>query len=136
MPAIRHLVQNRSLAIVLILAVSLALRLVVPSGYMPTMSHGKMIVSICSGTMTEPMVLEVPGLAQQPDDASHDAPAKHDTPCAYAGLTMAALAAVPLDLLIVALAFTMGSGLRPGPAPVETSRYGLRPWARGPPFPL
>ncbi|MBD8737849.1 hypothetical protein [Sphingomonas sp. CFBP 13706] len=103
---------------------------------MPTMSHGKMVVSICSGIMTEPMVLEIPGLTQQPDDASHDAPAKHDAPCAYAGLTMAALAAVPLDLLIVALAFTMGSGLRPGSAPVETPRYGLRPWARGPPFPL
>lgn len=135
MSVLRRLVRNHSLAMALLCMITLTLRIVVPGGYMPITSHGQMVISICSGTTTTSMLVDVPGLKPPSGGGGHEDGTKHETPCAYAGLAMSALGAVPFDLLPAALRHAMDAGLRPTASWVSPVRAGLRPWVRGPPLP-
>ncbi|KQN26856.1 hypothetical protein ASE86_05115 [Sphingomonas sp. Leaf33] len=118
-----------------IVALALAMKLLVPAGFMPTVSHGRIVVSICSGTGPMTMVVEMPGMAHH---APTDAP-KHDegasAPCAYAGLMAPSLAATDPLLLAIALLVAMAMALRPVALPLVPAPARLRPPLRGPPRP-
>lgn len=111
---------------------ALTLRLIVPTGYMPAMSQGRMVVSICSGNATPSMLVTIPGLEQQPGEGRHDDRDQHGAPCAYAGLSMSALDAVTLVLVRTAPRFVEETGSLPPPVSVASWRAGVRPWVRGP----
>lgn len=98
---------------------------------MPAVSDGRMVVSICSGTTTKTMVIEIPGVKKPPEKSGH--PRQVET-CAYAGLTMAAVGTMSPDLLSSALHFATRLGYEATPLSLAFARSGLPPWSRGPPF--
>lgn len=131
MNAVRRLIlSHRRLAAAVMLA-ALCMRLLVLTGFMPTMADGTITVSICSGSGARTMAIALPGLADH-DPGTTDHPASQ-MPCAFAGLGLASLAAVDPVVLAVAIAFVMArapAGLVRVPSP--RPEY-LRPPLRGPP---
>ena len=135
--ALRRLVlANRHLA-ALIWVAALALRLVVPSGYMMSSEHGRIAMTICSGVASQPASMDMPGM--QGDGTGHGTSKHHDKaemPCAFASLSAQALGAVDPVLLVAAIAFVT----RVEPPPARSSARPitpyLRPPSRGPPAPL
>ena len=140
----RHLLAHRRSAAWLIVA-ALLMRMLIPTGYMLVASPaGIPTFAMCSGY--GPLL---PAAAT--DAASHDShdghamtgagkhhgqqheSAKEQPPCAFAGVTTAALVATDPLLLAIALFFILAAGFRlPVRAPVATSPF-LRPPLRGPP---
>jgi len=136
MQAVRHLLAQRHVTM-LICAATLLMKLLVPAGYMIGNDYGRMTITICSGVTPAAMTVDMPEMhGDMADPGKSKDHGKAEMPCVFTGLTMAALNAVQLELLIVALAFTTTSGLRPRSTSVETPRYALLPWPRGPPFPF
>lgn len=106
-----------------VLALAIALKLLVPQGWMPDRRGGLML---CSGKAP---VAAVPGMAHG-KHAKHGAPSKPvaDHPCAFAGLGMAAAPPPPLVVVtapamtrdalpVVPLAVAVGRGLAAPPPP-------------------
>lgn len=126
----RLVLANRHFACA-ILALALVMKIVVPAGFMPTVSDGRIVISICSGTGPTTMVVTIPGLEQdKPDGGKHG---KADQPCAFAGLSAPSLAAADPILLAAAILFVLALGMRPLPLPAATASPYLRPPLRGPP---
>ena len=120
----------RAIALALV-ACALALRILIPPGWMPARTGDGWTITICTGT--GPMRIAMPaGIVKSTSDA-HEAPAKHgpaagDHPCAFAGATplfhtpAAAPPPVPMigpaaDPLIRAAAVAIGRGLAAPPPP-------------------
>ncbi|WP_244501517.1 hypothetical protein [Sphingomonas gellani] len=128
--AIRHLFAQRQLT-VLICAATLLLKLLVPTGYMIATDHGRIAMTVCSGMAPAEDAASMHG--GMPD---HDRPRGHDKPdmpCAFAGLSAAALDAVDPIQLVAFLAFVMAIALHGAPLPAPVGRTHLRPPLRGPP---
>ena len=105
-----------------LLALAIALKLLVPQGWMPDSRGGLML---CSGKVP----VAVPAMTHG-GHGKHDAPAKQaaDHPCAFAGPSMAAAPPVPLAALtappvtsdalpITPFAVAVGRGLAAPPPP-------------------
>lgn len=111
-------------------ALALAVRIVIPSGFMPVQTTQGMVVGICdeSGGNTIVIDLQRPAGGEHPSN-DHEQPA----PCAFAGLSAPALAGdVPLVLTQPALPLREVVPPPPdGPAPVRPAF--LTPPLRGPP---
>ncbi|MGA1797351.1 hypothetical protein VH567_01050 [Sphingomonas sp. 4RDLI-65] len=146
MTALRRLLAHRSLAILVCLA-ALAMKLLVPSGYMIASDHGRLAITLCPGVSSQaiamPMAMATPmTMSMHADMADHAMPQDHgsskehgktEMPCAFSSLSAQALGAVDPILLVLAIAFVMALGLRAiRPLPTSLPRY-LRPPLRGPP---
>jgi hypothetical protein len=132
----RRLIAQRHLA-VLICAASLLLKLIVPAGFMIDSSHGRITVTICSGTAPRTMTMKMPGMhGDMPDHGKSQDHGKAEMPCAFAGLSAAALGSIDPIQLAALIAFVMAIGLAGImlPAPSQSAR--LRPPLRGPPASL
>ncbi|WP_133031212.1 hypothetical protein [Sphingomonas sp. PP-CE-1G-424] len=142
--------SHRYLAAMLCMA-ALAMKLLVPSGYMVSSEHGRIAITLCSGMtprdmtaqgMTAqavaPQAIAMPGMHDDGAGSAmnHDRSTKHDKaemPCAFSSLTAHALESVDLVLRIAAIAFAMALAWRyVRPLPRALTRY-LRPPLRGPP---
>lgn len=132
MHLLRRLVLcNRPLAISA-LALALLMKLAIPAGFMPSVSDGQIVVSLCSGTGASTIVMTIPGLEHgKPDGGGH--PGKAEQPCAFAGLSAPSLAAADPVLLAAAILFVLALGIRPLPLPASITPPYLRPPLRGPP---
>lgn len=132
MQPLRRLVASHRLVAGAILALALAMKLVVPAGFMPTVADGRMVVRMCSGTGPMTMVMTIPGLDHsQPDrEGHHD---RHEQPCAFSGLSAPSLAAADPVLLALAILFVLAMGVRALAAPITAATPYLRPPLRGPP---
>jgi hypothetical protein len=75
------LLRHRHLAAA-ILALALALRVLVPAGYMPAFDHGAVGVRICGSQVARPMPAAMHHGAGHEDKQNHA-----DQPCAFAGLS-------------------------------------------------
>tara|TARA_R110000868_G_scaffold212918_3_gene462808 strand:- start:7069 stop:7473 length:405 start_codon:yes stop_codon:yes gene_type:complete len=129
---LRNLVlANRPFACA-VLALALLMKIVMPAGFMPTVSNGQIVVSICSGTGPMTMVMTIPGLGQEKSegDGHHG---KAEQPCAFSGLSAPSLAAADPILLAAAILFVLALGTRPMALPASTAPSYLRPPLRGPP---
>jgi hypothetical protein len=132
---VRTLLAQRRLA-VLICAAALLLKMLMPAGYMIDDSRGHITVTICSGAAPQSMVMDVSaGQHDMPDhdDSDHG---KTQMPCAFSGLSAAALGAIDPILLAVLLAFVMAAGLMGVLLPAPCRPAYLRPPLRGPPLSL
>lgn len=150
----RLLLDHRTLALWLALA-ALAVRLLVPAGFMAGQVDGRVVLQICSGygpvttmpvsrhgamTMAGPMAAGHAGHAATMaggHGADHDDARGHagtEMPCAYAALAHGAVAAADVVLLALAIAFVMALGFAARPALPLRSRVYLRPPLRGPPL--
>ena len=144
MTALRRLLAHRSLALLVCLA-ALAMKLLVPSGYMIASDHGRLAITLCPGVSSQamPMAIATPmAMSMHADMADHAMPQDHgsskehgkaEMPCAFSSLSAQALGAVDPILLVVAIAFVMALGLRPMRLLSSPLRRYLRPPLRGPP---
>lgn len=133
MQAVRHLLAQRHLA-VLICAATLLLKLLVPTGYMIDNDHGRIAIDICSGTTPATMTMEMPGMhGDMPDHGKSKDHGKAEMPCAFSGLSAAALGAIDPIQLAALIAFILALGLVVTVLPAPSRPAYLRPPLRGPP---
>lgn len=127
----RLVLSNRKFA-GLLLALVLAMKLLMPAGFMPTVADGHIVITICSGSGPTKMVMAIPGMEHDKSggEGHRDNTA---TPCAFSGLSTPSLAAADPVLLAAAILFVMVLGLRNAAPPVITASPHLRPPLRGPP---
>jgi len=121
------------------LACALAVRLLVPTGFMPVMVDGAVTLQLCAGVMPAEPVHAMPGMVGAAHDAGHH-PADHgsdepraEMPCSFAGVGAATLGSAPPLLLAASLAFVFLAVLRLT-APLLAPRPRLRPPLRAPPL--
>jgi hypothetical protein len=132
--AIRHLLAHRRSAAFLC-TLALLLKLLVPAGYMLAADHGRLSLIVCSGVAPPPAPATEMS-AMHADMADHDRGSGHgktEMPCAFAGMTAAALAATDPLQLAALIAFVVAGGMlwRAPDRPRAVAR--LRPPLRGPP---
>lgn len=127
----RLVLANRPFACA-VLALALLMKIVIPTGFMPTMSNGQIVVSVCSGMGPATMIMTIPGLEHKSDGDDHRS--KAEQPCAFAGLSAPSLAAADTLLLAAAILFVLALGMRPLVLPASTAPPYLRPPLRGPPL--
>lgn len=128
----RLLIRRYPIIAALIFAAALALRVLVPGGYMPVAADNRILVQICTGTPDGPdaMLMAIPGLEhkQQPGNAAQGK-------CAYADLAEAMTGGADPVLLAAALAFALALALSLALTLPPMKRVRLRPPLRGPPLP-
>ena len=124
----RHL-RSRPWLAALLLAAALALRVLVPAGFMPTVAEGRVTLTLCSGVTPAPMA----GMHGMTHHESGDAA---QSPCAYADLALPALGAADPALLAAALALVMSLAVRRAVPLAPRAFARLRPPLRGPPLPV
>lgn len=133
MQILRALVHRHRRLAVLLVVLALAIKAVVPAGYMLGQQGTVLTVTICadaSGSALHKQIV-VPRKDAATDLA--EAHAKASAACPYAALGFAALAGADAVLLALALAFVLALGLAPTrPAPLRRIAF-LRPPLRGPP---
>ncbi len=131
MPAGLAFIRRHPQLAALIVAAALALRVLVPGGYMPAVDHGVIVVKICTGSPDSPqsMLWAVPGLEhkQQPADVAQGK-------CAYADLAQAMTGGADPILLAAALAFALALALLVAATVPPRLAAWLRPPLRGPPL--
>jgi hypothetical protein len=129
---LRNILLRHRLFAAWLLAFALAMKLVVPGGYMIAVSSGAITIELCSGYGPQKMVAAMPGMTHHP--AEPDDRAKAEMPCAFAGLFAASLAAADPLLLAAAIAFITLTVFRLsiGPTHPDVPTW-LRPPLRGPP---
>jgi hypothetical protein len=144
--ALRRLLRQRLLVACLMAAV-LALKLLVPTGYMIAAEAGQVDIVLCPGTMPAPppaghhAMPAMMGAMGQHAATAHDHSEHRDhrehpatqMPCAFAGLSAAVLSAADPVLIVALLAFVMASALGPILLPAPFPSAYLRPPLRGPP---
>ncbi|NTS66329.1 hypothetical protein HRV97_14305 [Sphingomonas sp. HHU CXW] len=142
MAPIRTLLAQRRFA-VLICAAALLLKLLVPTGYMIQSSHGHLTITVCSGSVPATAATEMPGMDRSMLDHGKDHGkndhgkqdhGKAEMPCAFSGLSAAALGAVDPIQLAILIAFVTAGGLFVVASPVQSNATWLRPPLRGPPI--
>lgn len=145
MSLVRRLLTQRHLAVLICLAV-LCMKLIVPAGFMVASDHGRMAISICSGTGPMKMMMGMPvgmaamdAMAPSPDghgDHGGKDHGKTEMPCAFSGLSAHALGTIDPILLVALVAFILTMGFNPIAPACPSRRSYLRPPLRGPPAPL
>ena len=138
---IRTLLAQRRFA-VLICAAALLLKLLVPTGYMIESSHGRLTVAVCPGTVPTAAVTEMAGMDRSMPDHGQEHGKDHrkqdhgkaELPCAFSGLSAAALDAIDPVQLAILIAFVTASGLFVLVSLVPSDATWLRPPLRGPPI--
>ncbi|MCW4463214.1 hypothetical protein OK349_15990 [Sphingomonas sp. BT-65] len=111
-----------------LLVLALAMKLVVPAGFMPVASPGQIMVLVCTQFGPQHVAIDVPGMPAKPDDT-----AKMDQPCVFAGLGLALLPGADPVLLAAALVFILALGFVAAVPPALVRTPYLRPPLRGPP---
>jgi hypothetical protein len=131
MKLIRAFLQRHFHLAAVILALALAMKALVPAGYMiGSGTSQSLTVEICDGQGGSILSkLTIPGKTGGADD-EHTKAAKD---CPFTALSMHVLAGADAGLLVLALAFILALGFAPVP-PLRLTRIGfLTPPLRGPP---
>ena len=118
--------QHRRFGLCLALAM-LAVRLLVPTGFMPSIGHHGLTIQLCSGTSA---TMDIPGLADQDGD-QHGQPQHATCPFALAAIpslgAVEAVAVLPIAFAVERIAEAAAAELPP------PARSRLRPPAQAPP---
>lgn len=125
----RRLILSHRLAFGALLALALAMKLVMPAGFMPVAGAGKLMVLVCSEFGPRQVAIDVPGLPTKPDDAT-----KASQPCAFAGLGQAMLPGADPVQVAAALAFILALGFAAVVLPSLVRARHAWPPLRGPPL--
>jgi hypothetical protein len=133
MGALRNFLRDHRRPTALLIALALAMKVLVPSGYMISQKELHFTVEVCSAGsgqhqhLTQQLTIPV-------DGKSGDSPSEHSkSECPYSALSMASLGAADPLQLAIALVFILALGFAAVP-PLRTRRIPhLRPPLRGPP---
>jgi hypothetical protein len=128
---LRTMIAAHPRAVPLLIAVALLVRVLVPAGFMPAVSHDRLVLTICTGTGPVQVTTTIPGkTAHEPGQPQHQGNSKH--PCPFGGLSIPALAAHVGDPAPAVA--TLDVERAPNPASVAAAGpLHLRPHPRGPP---
>lgn len=134
MAAVRLFLHDRHRWAVLLVAIALAMKALVPAGMMVVAGPGAKVLTVlvCAdaqgGSYEKQIVVPHSGKSQGAGEGG-----KKSEACPWSALGAAALSSADAALLALALAFILALGFRPaGPAPIRGHRH-LRPPLRGPP---
>jgi len=113
---------------------ALALRLLVPAGYMISSEHGQIGMALCSNTAGQPSVTAMSAMhGNTPDHGRSRDHGKGEMPCAFSSLSAQALGSIDPILMVAAIAFIMVTGRRRVRRLTVPLRLNLWPPLRGPP---
>lgn len=118
----------------LLIALALAAKLLVPTGFMPMVSAQGVTLVICNGAA--PQKQHVSG-GHGSHHGQHDEeapPAKSDPQCAFSGLSAPAIAAIDPLLLAIAIFFIRATSFQATRVSLRSRALHLRPPLRGPPL--
>ncbi len=131
MTPLRHYLRDRRHFAMAIILLTLLMRLLLPTGFMPEVSAGKITIALCTGHGPATIDLAMPGSSGHHDQGQT---AKHDMPCPFASGSTHGLAGADPILLAIAIAFVMALCLRPVAVVRIADAPYLRPPLRGPPL--
>jgi hypothetical protein len=132
MKGLRQIAMNRRGLALWLIAFALALRALVPGGYMLREQGTVLTIAICGDATGAHLTRQI--VVPQRDGAQ-DLDPQHakSTTCPYSVLDMAGAPGADPILLGLAFAFILAIGLLPLAAPEPSARAHLRPPLRGPP---
>lgn len=126
--------------LVVLLLVALAIRALVPAGYMPVRSADGLVISLCNGQGTVPLVVDVAAtgdiriMPADGDDGHRGTPHDSDGLCIFSALTAPALqVAAPPIAAAVGLVLRAAAPIRPAALLLAQASF-VRPPLRGPPL--
>ena len=135
MARFRALIRHHSRPVLVLLALALAVKALVPAGFMLSPGTERFLtVTICADASGVPKQMRI---ALPDKDAAHGDQAEaadKGQPCAFSGLGHATLGGADPLLLAAALAFILLTGFAPRPALPARDTPFLRPPLRGPPI--
>lgn len=116
----------------LVIALALAMKILVPAGYMPGEQAKTFTVQICADAQGQHLTQQI-AIPMKGD--SNDSQGKHasDSVCSFTALAMGSLSGADIVLLAVALAFILATGFTPTTPPRLERIFHIRPPLRGPP---
>ena len=136
MASLRRLLRDHRRCALLLVALALAIRGLVPAGYMIGGQTTTLTIAVCadaSGAQQfRQIVVPHDGKSGAPMQGDH---AKDGGVCAWSSLAMGAVAGADPVLLALALAFILALGFAPATVPTPRAFARLRPPLRGPPLP-
>lgn len=133
MRAIRQLLALRHL-VVLICAVTLLLKIVVPTGYMIANDHGRLSITICPGVAPAGLTMAMSGShGDMPEHGKSTGHGKAEMPCAFSSLSAAVTGAENGVWVRDPIAFVVAIGGLVLLVPLPGGLRFLRPPLRGPP---
>ncbi|MBW6528516.1 hypothetical protein KZ813_16865 [Sphingomonas sp. RHCKR7] len=127
----QHLLARGCLAVLLI-ALTLAMRLVVPGGYAPDVAGGEVRLAVCTPGGPQVLPVSVPEFRQR--GSVSDDVARPSGACAFTALRSAYGSAVDPCLLAAAIAFIIAISIFWVPLGALAESRRLRPPLRGPPL--
>lgn len=135
MARLRALIRDNARLTLVLLALALAVKAVVPAGFMLSAGGDRFLtVTICSDASGTPKQMQIAIPGKQDKGGDHSEQGAKTTHCAFSGLGHFALGGTDPLLLAAALAFILLVGLAPLPALPRRGIPFLRPQLRGPPL--
>lgn len=133
MNALRSALMMRRWLAPAIIALALAMKLLLPAGYMLSAPGAKqLVVTLCSGIGQDSTTITIPLEADAKGD--HGKGGQSSDSCPYGALGHAALGGADGLLLAIAIAFILALGFAPVVLPWLQRPTGLHPPLRGPPL--
>jgi len=129
MGGIRNFLRERCGLAMLLVVLALAMKALVPAGYMVGAQDRILTVSICADASGTQLTQKVVVPHRDDGGTQHG----KTVACPFSALAMAGTAGADPVLLALALAFILAAGFVPQAAPSLRSRAYLRPPLRGPP---
>jgi hypothetical protein len=134
MSRLRALTRSNAQLTLVFLALALAVKALVPAGFMISADGGRFLtVTICADATGVPKQMQIAIPAKGGAGGDHSETADKSQPCAFSGLGHSALGGADPVLLAAALAFILLVGLAPLHTPPARDIPFLRPPLRGPP---
>jgi len=134
MSRLRAIIRDHAGLMLVLLALALVVKAVMPTGYMLSASGERFLtVTICADASGTPKQMQIAIPGKQDPGGDHSDAASKATHCAFSGLGNFALGGADPLLLAVALAFILLIGFAPLPALPARDIPFLRPQLRGPP---
>jgi hypothetical protein len=135
MAFLRRLLRDHRRLALLLVALTLAIRALVPAGYMVGGQTTTLTIAVCADASGAQQIRQI----VVPHDGKGGAPvqgdhAKDSGACSWSSLAMGALTGADTALLAIALAFIVALGFAPATLRLPAPAAYLRPPLRGPPF--
>jgi hypothetical protein len=128
------LTRDHARLTLVLLALVLAVKALVPAGFMLSAGGDRLVsVTICSDAGGSPRQMQIALAGQQDTGGDHSDAGDKAAHCAFSGLGHSAIGGADPLLLAGALAFVLLIGLAPLPALPRRELRFLRPQLRGPP---
>ena len=135
MQRLRLLLATRPGAMAWLVACVLAMRMLVPGGYMPVAADDGIVLRLCAGATPTPAAphAAMAGMHHDGGDPQREMPTESAMPCAFAGLGFAAIDLPAPALATVAVAYALPAATRMVLPRPNAAQLRWRPPLRAPP---